>query len=209
MLRHAPGLQPPWSAFFILRPLASLITVLRCVSTGQISPTAKPTQMGFLKNKDAVSGGSGGGGYLNPSKIQSGGSVRFALLSDEPLEFFECWGEATDGSVRPFRFADDPSPTDIEEELGPDYSRRMNREGTGPEPVKFAIAVPVYNFETGAVQVMSLTQKGLIKELDQVSQTEDYSDLMAWDFGLIRRQRRVGGAAGPQIRWPSPDERPV
>jgi hypothetical protein len=62
----------------------------------------------------------------------------------------------------------------------------MNREGTGPEPVKFAIAVPVYNFETGAVQVMSLTQKGLIKELDQVSQTEDYSDLMAWDFVLSK-----------------------
>jgi hypothetical protein len=140
--------------------------------------------MGFLKNKDAVSGGSGGGGYLNPSKIQSGGSVRFALLSEEPLEFYECWGEASDGSVRPFRFCDDPSPVDIEQEMGPDYQRRLNREGTGPEAVKFAIAVPVYNFETSTVQVMSLTQKSIIKELDQISQMEDYPDLMAWDFIL-------------------------
>ncbi len=36
-----------------------------------------------------------------PSKIQSGSSVRFALLSDQPLEFYECWGEAEDGSVKP------------------------------------------------------------------------------------------------------------
>lgn len=139
--------------------------------------------MGFLKNKDAVSSG-GGGGYLNPSKIQSGSSVRFALLADEPLEFYECWGETSDGSVRPFRFADDPSPADIEQEMGPDYSRRLNREGTAPEAVKFAIAVPVYNHETGSIQVLSLTQKSIIKELDQISQMEDYPDLLAWDFVL-------------------------
>jgi hypothetical protein len=67
--------------------------------------------MGFIssKNKSAISAGSGGG-YLNPSKIQSGGSVRFALLEDQPLEFFECWGESSEGGVKPFRFSDDPSP---------------------------------------------------------------------------------------------------
>jgi hypothetical protein len=121
--------------------------------------------MGFIssKNKAAASGGSGGG-YLNPSKIQSGGSVRFALLADQPLEFFECWGETAEGSVKPFRFTEDPSPDDIEAEMGPDYSRRMNREGTAPEKVKFAIAVPVYNYET------------------DISQMEDYADLLSWDF---------------------------
>jgi hypothetical protein len=141
--------------------------------------------MGFLQNKAAVSGG-GGGGYLNPSKIQSGSSVRFALMSDVPLEFYECWGEASDGSVRPFRFLDDPNPVQIEEEMGPNYQRRQNREGTGPEPVKFAIAVPVYNFESSTIQVMSLTQKSIIKEIDQVSQVEDYADLKAWDFILAK-----------------------
>ena len=97
--------------------------------------------MPFLSQKasSAVAGGTGGG-YLNPSKIQSGSSVRFALLSDQPLEFFECWGEAEDGSVKPFRFAEDPSDADIKEEMGDAYSRRLNREGTAPEGVKFAIA---------------------------------------------------------------------
>lgn len=139
--------------------------------------------MGFIssKNKAAVSGGSGGG-YLNPSKIQSGGSVRFALLTDQPLEFFECWGETAEGSVKPFRFTEDPSPDDIEAEMGPDYSRRMNREGTAPEKVKFALAVPVYNYETSSVQIMQLSQKSLQNELDDISQMEDYADLLSWDF---------------------------
>lgn len=135
------------------------------------------------KNKSAASGG-GGGGYLNPSKIQSGGSVRFALLQDQPLEFFECWGETADGKAKPFRFTDDPSPEDIQEEMGADYSRRLNREGTAPDKVKFATAVPVYNYETSSVQIMQLSQKSLINELDSVSQMEDYADLLAWDFVL-------------------------
>ena len=139
--------------------------------------------MGLLskKNQSAVSGG-GGGGYLNPSKIQSGSSVRFALLTDEPLEFYECWGEDQEGKAKPFRFSDDPSPSEVEAEMGPNYERRLNREGTDVDPAKFAMAAPVFNFETGSVQVMSLTQKGLIREIDKLSQLEDYQDILAWDF---------------------------
>ena len=77
-----------------------------------------------------------------------------------------------------------PSPEDIEEEMGADYSRRLNREGTAPDKVKFAIAVPVYNYDTSSVQIMQLGQKSLINELDSVSQMEDYADLLAWDFVL-------------------------
>ena len=141
--------------------------------------------MPFLSQKasSAVAGGTGGG-YLNPSKIQSGSSVRFALLSDQPLEFFQCWGEAEDGSVKPFRFAEDPSDADIKEEMGDAYSRRLNREGTAPEGVKFAIAAPVYNFDTEGVQIMQLSQKSIIRELDGISQMEDYANLLEHDFVL-------------------------
>lgn len=141
--------------------------------------------MGLLskKNQGAVAGGSGGG-YLNPSKIQSGSSVRFALLTDNPLEFYECWGEDQDGKAKPFRFKDDPSPSEVEAEMGPNYERRLNRDKTDVDPAKFAMAAPVYNFENGSVQVMSLTQKGLIREMDKLSQMEDYKDILAWDFVL-------------------------
>ena len=130
----------------------------------------------------AVAPGAGGG-YLNPSKIQSGTSARFALLDDQPLEFFEVWGDGPDGSVKPFRFSEDPTPEDIEAELG-EFTRRQNRDGTAPEAVKPALAIPVYNHDTKQVQIMQLTQKSIIRELDSISQMEDYSNLIEWDFVL-------------------------
>lgn len=123
------------------------------------------------------------GSYLNPSKIPSGSSVRFALLSDEPLEMYESWGEDSQGKAKPFRFDFEPTPDDISMAMG-EYTRRVNRDGTGFEPVKFVIALPVYNYDASEVQVLSLTQKSLIRELDAVSQTEDYADITATDFTL-------------------------
>ena len=144
--------------------------------------------MAFLSKtaSAAVTSNSSGGDYLSPSKLTDGGSVRFALLSDEPLEFYECWGTAPDGSQKPFRFDYEPTPEDITTELG-NYTPREGRGGFGTADVKFAIAVPVFNYEAGTVQVMSLTQKSILRELDAISQEDDYSDLMAWDFTLSKK----------------------
>jgi len=138
--------------------------------------------MPFISDKNKAAAAGGTGSYLNPSKIPSGSNVRFALLDDQPLEFFECWGEDSSGNTQPFRFAEDPSPEEIAEEMGEEWSRRLNRDGNGPEKVKFSIAVPVYNYETEKVEVMPLTQKTLINELDSISQMEDYAELLDWDF---------------------------
>lgn len=138
--------------------------------------------MGLL-SKNAQAAVAGGGAYLNPSKVSSGSSVRFCLLSDEPLEFYEVWAEGPDNKAKPFRFESEPSPDDMALAFG-DYTRRMNREGTGVEPVKFALALPVYNYETARVEILQLSQKSLIRELDAVSQMEDYADITAIDFQL-------------------------
>ena len=126
------------------------------------------------------------GGYINPTKLESGGSVRFALLDDQPLEFFEVWGESGEGKLKPFRFADTPTQEDAEIEMGNEFTRRMNRDGTGVEPAKFGIAVPVFDHESQEVKIFQATQKSIIGELDKISQMEDYSDLLAWDFVLSR-----------------------
>jgi len=68
-----------------------------------------------------------------------------------------------------------------------DFQPREGRGGPGTVDIKFAIAVPVYNFDSGNVQVLSLTQKSILKELDSVSQMEDYEDLLAWDFSLSKK----------------------
>ena len=126
------------------------------------------------------------GGYINPTKLESGGSVRFALLDDQPLEFYEVWGESGEGKLKPFRFADSPTTEDAEIEMGNEFTRRMNRDGTGVEPAKFGIAVPVFEHDSQEVKIFQATQKGIIKEFDKISQMEDYSDLLAWDFVLSR-----------------------
>lgn len=133
----------------------------------------------------AITSNGAQGGYLNPSKIADGGSVRFALLTDEPLEFYECWGQAPDGSNKPFRFDFEPTDEDIRAEMG-DYVPREKIGGTSID-IKFAVAVPVFSFDTGSVQVLSITQKGLLRELDAISQNDDYSDLKEWDFTISKK----------------------
>lgn len=130
--------------------------------------------------------GGGGGNYLNPGKLQSGSSFRFALLSDEPLEMFEVWGETAEGKSKPFRFLVEPTNDDIDAEFGSEYHRRENRFGEGVEQPKFVIACPAYSYETNSVAILSLSQKTLIRELDSISQESDYEDLLAWDFSISK-----------------------
>jgi len=144
--------------------------------------------MGFLSKKASasVNSASTGGGYLQVSKLTDGGSVRFALLSEQPLEGYEVWGANSEGQSKPFRFDYEPTPEDVVAEMG-EFEPREGRGGPGTYDIKFFVASPVYNFDAGAVQVMSLTQKSIIKELDQISQMDDYEDLLAWDFNLSKK----------------------
>jgi hypothetical protein len=142
--------------------------------------------MAFLSKSAsaAVTSNATGGGYLSLSKLPDGGSVRFALLSDEPLEFHECWGQAN-GVNKPFRFEHEPTYEDVVAEMG-EFEPREGRGGPGTADVKFAIALPVYGYETGKVQVLQLTQKSIIKELDAISQLDDYENLLDWDFQVTK-----------------------
>lgn len=143
--------------------------------------------MGFLSKtaSDAVNSSSGGA-YFTPSKLQDGGSIRFALLSDEPLEFFESWGTDAAGKAKPFRFDYEPTYEDVLAEMG-DYTPREGRGGPGTADVKFCIALPIFSYEAGAVQVLSVHQKSILRELDALSQEEDYANLIEWDFTISRK----------------------
>jgi len=144
--------------------------------------------MSFIpkEHSDAFKGGgSSRNDYLSPSKVKADGQVRFAILANEPLCYFEVWGEDETGKGKPFRFAAEASADDIEQEMGANYRRRLKDDGT-EEPQKFAIAMPIYNFDIKRVQVLSMTQKGLQKELDEISQVEEYSDMTEWDFIMTK-----------------------
>ena len=143
--------------------------------------------MGFLsKTASNAVNSSSGGAYFTPSKLQDGGSIRFALLSDEPLEFFESWGTDAAGKAKPFRFDYEPTYEDVLAEMG-DYTPREGSGGPGTADVKFCIALPIFSYEAGAVQVFSVHQKSILRELDALSQEEDYANLIEWDFTLSKK----------------------
>ena len=155
------------------------------------------------KAKQATAQGSGSGGYLSLSKLENKSSVRIHLLGDEPLDFYQVWGESPDGSqIKPFRFTDDPSPSDIAAEMG-EFVRRQNYEKTGPDPVTYSMAFFVFNHEQGEVVLLQLTQKGLIRELDQLLSMEDYQDTDQWDFVISK------DTSGPPSSWYSLRPAPI
>lgn len=156
--------------------------------------------MAFLsKNATTALSSSGtGGGYLNLSKLPDKGNVRITILSGEPLEFHECWGQA-DGASKPFRWDYEPTPEDIKVEMG-DYEPREGRGGPGTIDIKFCIACPVFNYETGKVQVWSISQKTIMKELDDISQMEDYdSDITSIDL-IIGKEIQSNGIPKYTVR---------
>lgn len=143
--------------------------------------------MGFLsQNASATVNATSGGSYFAPSKLQDGGSARFALLTDQPLEFHEAWGTAPDGSSKPFRFSYDPTHEDVIAEMG-NYTPREGRGGPGTADVKLCVAVPIWNYEAGTVQVMQISQKSILRELDALSQEADYENLLEWDLTLSKK----------------------
>ena len=141
---------------------------------------------------------SSGGGYLNLSKLQDKNSVRITVLSDQPLEYYEVWGTSGTQS-KPFRFDYQPTPEDVIAEIG-DFEAREGRGGPGTTDIKFAISAPVFNYETGNVQVWSVTQKTIMKELDDISQMEDYDkDLTSIDL-IISKEIQANGIPKYTVR---------
>ena len=135
---------------------------------------------------------------MNLSKLQDKGSVRVTILSDQPLEYYEVWGTSGTQS-KPFRFDYQPTPEDVVAEMG-DFEAREGRGGPGTQDIKFAISCPVFNYETGNVQVWSVTQKTIMKELDDISQMEDYDkDLTSIDL-IISKEIQANGIPKYTVR---------
>ena len=137
------------------------------------------------KASKTAAGGGGTGGYLSVSKLGDGEFYKVAIVSESPLEFFEVWGEDDAGTKKPFRFAEEPSAADIKAELG-DFKQRLNYEQTAVEAPKFVIAFFVYDYADDKIKVFSIPQKTVIREIDKLSQDEDYGNLHSWDLKFKR-----------------------
>jgi hypothetical protein len=125
------------------------------------------------------------GGYLSVTKLGDGDSYRFAICSDSAQEYWNLWGENSEGKKAPFRFASEPTEDDIARELG-DYTPTLNYDKSGPNVPKFCVAFFVFDHGTEQIKVLELQHKSLIRELDKVTQQEEYADIQNWDVQISR-----------------------
>ena len=128
--------------------------------------------------------------YLNPNEVEIGSEVNFALLEEDPLEFWEVWGQNIEtDKYRPFRFpgeAGEPTDEEIHEELGGNWVRQKTefenlRKGIkkgDPRPAVKCMAWPVFNFDEDCVQVLSVKQPSLRETLMTVANRSKYRNKM-------------------------------
>ena len=130
--------------------------------------------------------------YLRPNKIELGKSVVFALLEEDPLEYWLVWGTPKEGgNNRPFRFLEKPSDEEILEELGKDFTRALNYERTGEDRPYKCLTWPVYNWSKKRVEVFEVSQLSISRQVVKAALTKAYKNILDWDFILDRGN--VGG----------------
>ena len=149
--------------------------------------------MGFISTAARkATNQSSAGGYLSIKKEKVGDQIRFKILSEEPLEFWEVWGTAEGEKDKPFRFVAQPKQSEIIAELG-DYSQAFKYGSTDElRPATFCLAFFVWDYDSESVKVFQLSQKGLINELDTISQTEEYAVVQEHDMVITYKGRDNG-----------------
>jgi hypothetical protein len=145
--------------------------------------------MGLLSKSGQQAAATTGGLYINPSKIPTDSPLRFSLPAvDQILEAYEAWGENEKGDKVPFRFIAEPTDAEMEAEMGAaGCTRRLGFDNKNYDAAKFILAFPVYSHNADGIRVLALSQKGIIQELDRLSQIPEYEDLTEHDFQLARK----------------------
>lgn len=109
---------------------------------------------------------TGGGGYM---KFKPGDN-RFRILS-KPLIGSVLW-ITEDGSRKPLRFrATESIPTEQVQDSLP----------------KFFNTFVVYNYQTQEIEILEITQKGILSTLRSLDKDEDWGDLRTYDL-VVKRQ---------------------
>ena len=144
---------------------------------------------GFLATIEKENeGSSSADNYLRYTKLDQGKPANFALLEQDPLEYWLVWGEAKEGgSMKPFRFPGQPDQSDIDLELGSDYVQSMNFDKTAVRKPSQCLTWPVYNWDINKVQVLEVSHISLARQFAKYGLNKKYSrNLLSWDFELSK-----------------------
>lgn len=122
--------------------------------------------------------------YLNPSSIEDGASVRFAILSESPLEGVEVWFTKNGGGmtkrITP-EWPDDALLAELSTQVDGEVAER-----DGKRAIKRCASFFIYDFDAEMVRVFSANQKSLLADIERLASDEDYADLSKWDLKVTR-----------------------
>ncbi len=131
--------------------------------------------------------------YLRPNKIEAGKPAVFALLEEDPLEYWLVWGTPKEGgNNQPFRFLEKPSDEDIELELGREFTRALNYDKTAEDRPYKCLTWPVYNWMKKRVEVLEISQISISRLIVRYALQKCYSkNLLVGDFQM--EEGKIGG----------------
>ena len=125
--------------------------------------------------------------YLRYTKLEQGKPANFALLEQDPLQYWLVWGVDANEKMKPFRFVDHPSAADLKLEFGSDYTQCLNYDKTAPRKPVECLTWPVYNWDTNQVQVLEVAHVSLGRQFAKYGLNKKYSkNLLEWDFELSK-----------------------
>lgn len=144
--------------------------------------------------------------YFRPKSVEPGKPAVFALLEEDPCEWYLVWGTpVAGGNNKPFRFLEKPSDEDIELELGKAFTRALNYEKTDTDKIYKCLTFPIFNWELGAVQVFEIPQISIAKQFYTYGTEKAYRNkLLDYDFKL--EKEITGGKTKYNLRVIPRDE---
>jgi hypothetical protein len=146
--------------------------------------------MGFLSTRAKAETESSSALFFNVNKIPVGKSHRIRIMSEEPLEGYQIWGTAISGDGRKvFRFSEPPSVEDIDKAFGSEYVHGVNTYTNEPDSIDFFIAVAIWDYQAEGIRIMQVTQKTLMRGIEEVASREEYDPIQGWDLDIKREEK--------------------
>jgi len=114
------------------------------------------------------------------------GTTKIRMMG-EPFFYYETWLENDDGSRTPKRF---------------DLNEQIPTGELGPDGVKQVMSIVVYNYNEKAIQIMSISQKTILKAIKSYSENPKYGNPTGYDINITKegegKQTRYSVIADPK-----------
>lgn len=140
----------------------------------------------FVTTRESKKTASVGDIFLNAGSLKDGETQRFSPVGDSSLDLYEIWGRTSDGKPKCLRFAEEPTPKELQQRAEDEGVALVDQRGE-PSRLKQALAFWVWDYTTSKVRLFYASQATILDTLAALFSDEDVAKKPeAWDFQLTR-----------------------